>query len=101
MSNARPVCTPFGPGVSLYPDPIVDARCERSLMIAVWDRAIKDARWLEAIETRPRSTWLKHDADKYRRLTRGVVDPRVFLAESRVVVAASVPPVAERTCAGP
>ncbi len=80
--DARVVDTPFGPGVSLYPSSgIVFVGPERALMIAVWDRAIKDARWLEAIEALPRSTWKRQQHDEYRRLTSGVVDPRTWLEE--------------------
>ncbi len=83
MSGAQAVCTPFGLGASLYPDLKIDTRGERSLLIAVLGQAMRDVEWLEAIEARPRSEWKKHDHVKYRRLTRGVVEARTFLAEQR------------------
>ncbi len=83
MSDARAVSTPFGPGVSLYPDSNLDAQGERSLFIAIWYRAIRDARWLDAIEELPRSTWTPTQVTQYRRVTCGVLDPRIWLAEQR------------------
>ena len=82
--DARAVSTPYGPGVSLYPDPgIVFVDPERALLIAIWDRAMRDAEWLDELEATPSSTWTSTQRDRYRTMLRGILDPRTWLAEQR------------------
>lgn len=81
--DARVVDTPYGPGVSLYPDPRLDAICERKLLVAVWDRAERDAEYLDELEAKPRSTWTQTQVARRRDMLKGIIDPRVWLAEQR------------------
>ncbi len=84
MADARVVSTPYGLGVSLYP-PLTKAGTGTlySLLVGVFDLAERDAEWLDALESRPRSTWNSNERQKRRELTNGCVDPRTWIAELR------------------
>jgi hypothetical protein len=79
--DARVVQTPLGPGVTLYSAlrPYFDP--EVRLLLAVYELAVKDAQWLNEIESRPDDELTVHERKHLTTLTRGVVDPRVWLAE--------------------
>lgn len=80
-SNGRTVCTPFGTGVSLYPDTLFPSSYPEVLLLcAVLKKAQKDADWLDDLETRHPDTWTLHERRRHNRMLLDVPDPREWLA---------------------